>query len=66
MPLICPTTKAEYFCAKGWMTQITLNRLKKSAFSAQLLLAGFGSPRGLRLSRVVQQIGSQHLTASQM
>src|SRR5437667_2837184 len=23
MPLICPTTKAEYFCAKGWITQIT-------------------------------------------
>jgi len=32
MRVICPTTEAEYFCAKGWMTQITLNRLRKSAF----------------------------------
>jgi hypothetical protein len=32
MRVICPTTEAEYFCAKGWLTQISLIGLKKSAF----------------------------------
>jgi hypothetical protein len=32
MRLIWPTSEAEYFCAKGWMTQISLIRLGKLAF----------------------------------
>jgi len=32
MRVICPTPEAEYFCAKGWMTQISLIGLGKSAF----------------------------------
>jgi hypothetical protein len=32
MPVICPTTEAEYFCAEGWMTQISLRLLAKFDF----------------------------------
>jgi hypothetical protein len=32
MRLICPLSEAEYFYAKGWMTQISLIHLRKSAF----------------------------------
>src|SRR5256885_1931760 len=32
MPVICPTTEAEYFCAKGWMTQISLRLFTKFDF----------------------------------
>jgi hypothetical protein len=42
MDLICPTTQAQYFCAEGWTTQISLKSLTKIGVFAQAI-CGRGS-----------------------